>query len=50
MKKTLIALAVLALLSGCAGMNTAWRFQMDWGYMTPQDKPEPAPIPKGKEL
>jgi hypothetical protein len=39
MRLAIILFAVL--LSGCstAGITTVWRFQMDMGYATPQEKP-----------
>ena len=37
MKRTIVALAIAASLSGCAGIQTAWVFQMQ--YQTPEDKP-----------
>ncbi len=40
MKKITIIVAAV-LLSGCAGLSTVWSFQMDMGYVTPQDKPAP---------
>lgn len=46
--KTSILIFAAMLLSGCAGLNTTWRFQMDMIYMTPQEKPAPTPIPAGK--
>lgn len=42
MKRTLIALAVLAMLSGCAGLQTNWRLQLDMNYSTPEDAPKKA--------
>lgn len=38
MKRTLIALSVLALLSGCAGLQTNWRLQLDMSYSTPDER------------
>lgn len=42
MKRTLIALAVAAMLTGCSGLQTRWRFQVDMNYATPEDAPAPA--------
>jgi hypothetical protein len=43
MKPALIALAILCL-TGCAGLQTTWRLQLQMIYMTPDDAP-PAPPP-----
>jgi hypothetical protein len=45
MKFSLILLA--GLLSGCAGLHTQWRVQVDMQYSTPdKDAPLPAPVVK----
>lgn len=44
MKRTLAALAALAMLAGCSGLSTAWRFQVDMRYLTPPaEDAKPAP-------
>lgn len=46
-----LAICVLAILAGCAGMQTAAMLHIE--YMTPQDAPAApavAPAPKGKRL
>lgn len=46
MKLSLVLLAALAL-SGCAGLHTQWRLQLDMQYSTPdKDSPLPAPVVK----
>lgn len=32
------ALLALVLMAGCAGLDTAWRFQAELQYRTPADK------------
>jgi hypothetical protein len=44
----LAASLVVLMLTGCAGTQTVWRFQMDMMYATPQDKPAAEPIAPGK--
>jgi hypothetical protein len=44
MKRTLIILAMAAALSGCTGLQTAWRLQLDMRYVTPDDTPPPAAV------
>lgn len=46
--KTIALILAALLLAGCAGLTTAWRFQMDVGYVTPQDNPAPAQLNPGK--
>jgi hypothetical protein len=43
MTRFLITIAMLALLSGCAGLQTNWRLQLDMNYSTPEDAPKKAP-------
>lgn len=46
MKRIFILLAALAV-SGCAGLQTDWRLQLEMEYSTPAaDKPLPAPVVK----
>jgi hypothetical protein len=44
MKRPLLLLLALAL-SGCAGLHTDWRLQVDMQYSTPGG-PLPAPVVK----
>jgi hypothetical protein len=53
----LIAIALLASLSACSGLNTAWNFKFEADYLTPElrdelkkraAQPAPKPIEPGK--
>lgn len=45
MTMKIAAIVALTLaLTGCAGLNSAWRFQMDLQYQTPQKEQPPAVV------
>jgi hypothetical protein len=39
-------LLLAAALSGCTGLQTAWRLQLDMRYVTPDDTPAAPALPK----
>lgn len=47
--KRLVAVATLAFLTGCAGLQTGWVFQLQMQYVTPQDEPARAPLKPSKD-
>lgn len=51
MKRTAYVLALLMAAAGnigCAGMQSAWRLQVDMRYVTPGDAPAKPPLPAGR--